>query len=247
MVELPRRTRADACITDLAFDHWLANDLAPDARVELEQHLAGCTRCQTRKAELEAKAAAFLASAPSFKPRAAAPVVALRPRRKVAPFVAAGLAAAAAVLLMFRSTDEALDTTRSKGSDHFGFYIKRGEHVSEGQSGARVRPGDQLRFTYTIKQARHIAVLSLDGAGVASVYFPDAASTRELPAGRARALPDAVELDDTLGEETLFGLFCTAPLELEPIRQQLAQQRGAFEPPAACQVQRITIVKEPKP
>ena len=242
MVELPRRKRSDDCITDLAFDHLIANELAPDARAALEAHLATCQRCQARRAELEAKATAFRASAPAFTPRAAK-VVSLRPRR-IVPMIAAGLAVAASVLLMLRPTGDVLDTTRSKGSARLGFFIKRGEQVIEGRDGAHVQPGDLLRFTYTSQEPRHLAVLSRDGAGVASVYFPERATTRELPAGKAQALPDAIELDATLGEETLLALFCSGQLDLEPLRKQL-EQASPFTAPAGCQVQRLTLVKEP--
>jgi hypothetical protein len=120
--------------------------------------------------------------------------------------------------------------------------------VIEGRDGARVAPRDVLRFTYTTQDARHIAVLSLDGAGVASVYVPEGATTRLLPAGRGQALPDAIELDDTLGKETLFALFCTSQLELEPLRTKLEQAGAkAFAPPADCQLQRLTLVKEQAP
>jgi hypothetical protein len=248
MVELPRRTRSDECITDLAFDHLIANELAPDARAGLEQHLASCQRCQARRAELEQEASTFLASAPTFTPRARpAKVSELRPRR-VVPMIAAGLAIAASALLVLRPSDDALDTTRSKGSARLGFFIKRGEQVIEGHDGARVRPGDVLRFTYTTQQPSHVAVLSVDGAGVASVYFPEGAATRELPAGRAEPLPDAIELDATLGQESLFGLFCSGPLELQALRRQLEKAGPrAFSPPEHCQAQRLTIVKERAP
>ena len=157
----------------------------------------------------------------------------------------AGLALAASVLLAVLPSREQ-PGTRSKGSERIGFFVKRGEQVSRGEPGERVRPGDTLRFTYTSSRPRHLAILSLDGAQHASVYFPEGEHTQALPPGNDAPLKSSVELDDTLGQERILGLFCEAALELEPVRARLARERAAFTAPSGCVAYELTLVKEPR-
>jgi hypothetical protein len=48
-------------------------------------------------------------------------------------------------------------------------------------------------------------------------------------------------LDATVGEERVVGLFCSSPVELEPLRIQL--ERGGALAPEGCQVTRWSFVK----
>ena len=106
-----------------------------------------------------------------------------RTRRTWLAPAAGGLALAAAVLLAVLPKGSEAPGTRRKGGERIGFFVKRGEVVTRGQTGEHVRPGDSLRFTYTSSEPRHLAILSLDGAQHASVYFPSGGRAEPLPAG----------------------------------------------------------------
>src|SRR5262249_38721803 len=108
------------------------------------------------------------------------------------------LALAAAILLVLRPKP-GVDGTRLKGAPRLDFYLKRGALVTRGGDGARLRPGDSLRFVYTSAEPRYLAVLSLDGARHASVYYPGAVQNAErIPAAVDRALEASTVLDATL-------------------------------------------------
>jgi hypothetical protein len=244
MTELPTRKRPEGCISDLRFDHWLAGELDAREASELAGHVSGCVRCTARKGELELERGQFLAAAPALRADASKP--AGRAKRAWLAPAAGGLALAAAVLLAVMPRGGEEPGTRRKGSDRIGFFVKRGEQVTRGEVGEHVRPGDSLRFTYTSARAQHLAILSLDSAQHASVYFPDAPRALALPAGSDSALPASVELDDSLGTERIIGLFCDSAIELEPVRARLARERTSFSAPSGCSKHELVIVKEPR-
>jgi len=162
----------------------------------------------------------------------------------------AGLAAAAGFAFLLSSPggpgENAGITTRVKGSARIGFFVKHGDELRRGSDGQVVHPGDQLRFTVTSKTARHFAILSLDGASVASVYYPSDTTSAPIAPGRDHALSSSVLLDETLGEEKIWGIFCDAPFALEPLRSEL-EQRGKLPALPGCSIDELSVVKEAAP
>lgn len=242
-------TRPESCLSDLAFEELETGELGSDARAAIEAHLAGCTRCRDRRAELLAEHGALLAAAPdlaSLAPaRAHAPRA--RPRSQVIALGATVLALAAAALLVLEPRGpQATPDTRGKGAPHLGFFIKRGERVLPGESGAGVRAGDLVRFTYSSDRERYLALINLDARG-AQVYFPaDEGAAKRMRAGSEVALDFSVELDATEGDEQVFGLFCDRPLELAPVRAALLRDRALPEL-SGCAVDRVMLRKELAP
>jgi hypothetical protein len=114
--------------------------------------------------------------------------------------------------------------------------------VTRGGAIETVRPGDELRFTYSHPRGAYLALVNLD-ATAASVYFPSAASEAvRVPAGNDVALPFSVELDGQLGQERVYGVFCEEPFALEPVRAEL-ESRGLPPTLPGCQLDVITLVK----
>jgi hypothetical protein len=107
--------------------------------------------------------------------------------------------------------------------------------------GETVAPGDALRFAVSAPAKAYVAVLSLDPKGHGSVYFPLGARAEAVGPGAEVALPLGTRLDATVGEERIVGLFCSSPVELEPLRVQL--ERGIPLDPDGCQVTRWSFVK----
>jgi hypothetical protein len=220
-----------ACLSALQLDRFRMGELSGAAAAEVRAHLAGCARCADAVRELSGD-----------EPLPPMRVVPLQPQRRPAWHRAAaagiGVAAAASLLLVLRpATGE-----RSKGSaPALSMYVQHGGEVRRAGPGEPVAPGDALRFAVTTPVAAYVAVLSIDPRGHGSVYFPLGARAELLPAGQEAPLPIGTRLDATVGEERVVGLFCSAPVELEPIRAALESGRGKI--PDSCQVTRWSFVK----
>lgn len=255
-----RRERGEACLSDLGFDEWHAGELDAERESAADAHLGVCERCRKRKAELDADRERFFAFSPAPPTRAAVDSMRASRRARVIPLRAWGGAAlsAAALVALFvaltpgpRSGRDASEGEtigdRVKGSHRLGFFVKRGSETLEGLPGQRVVPGDQLRFVVTLRAPAHVAVLSLDGAGHASVYFPaEGGSAPRLDPAPERALEGAVELDATLGRERLWGVFCADSFAVEPLRTAL-ETRGELRPPPGCTLDEIELTKVASP
>jgi hypothetical protein len=157
--------------------------------------------------------------------------------------VAGALAAAAAAAGLVLLPPPEPAGTRIKGAaPALAMYVRHGGEVRRAAPGERVAAGDAVRFAVSLPEPAYVAVLSLDPAGQASVYFPEGERAQRVKAGMDVALPLATRLDATVGEEQVFGLFCDRPLELAPVRA-LVDAAAAGAAPAGCQVTRWTFVK----
>ena len=218
-----------ACFSALHLDRFLLDELDPAAAAEVRAHLPGCHRCS--------EAVEVLRPREALPPLLVAP---LRPRRRWVRVAAAaaGLAAAASVLLLVRPGP----TERSKGNGFaLGMYVQHGGEVRRAGPGEPVAPGDAVRFAVTAPEGGYLAVLSLDPAGHASIYYPPASRAAPVAAGSDQPLPLGTRLDQTRGEERIVGLLCSSAVELEPVRAALA--RGESLVPQGCQVTRWSFVK----
>lgn len=240
----PERTAA--CVSDYAFDRWLAGALQAEERAAAEAHVASCARCERRLAQLEGERVAWHAAplAPLTRQPAPSRVAPVRKRAALYAAASSALALAAAALLFLRPAPRAPEGgTRAKGPRSIGFYVKHGAAVRRGAHGEVVAPGDALRFTYSSERRGYLAVLSFDGARRASVYYPsDAAHTVPIEPGRDVPLPISTVLDGVLGQETLLGVFCETAVALEPLRRALEADPRA-PPPPGCTIDRLAIEK----
>ena len=251
---LANKVRPPECLSDLVLDQWRAGEIEDNARLdELEAHVAGCERCRVRREAFDRDAESYLARHPPFLPRESSrsPQRISRSARRWQIFAgASALAAAAALVLVLGAPDDRRlggdeSGTRIKGGSRVAFFVKRGERVVMGGPGERLQPGDQLRFTATLERPKHLAILSRDTRGVASVYYPAEAVTKALPAGSDIALESSVELDDSLGEERIFAVFCDAAIQVEELRASL-ERIGDIQVGSGCTIDRSAFVKEPK-
>lgn len=246
--------RTSGCISDLSFDRWRAHELDASQIEELTRHLGECENCRARHRSLEAQADAFLErfQAPAFVAGSGLwPRVPMDHRRKLSRVrtwstaVAALAVAATAVLVMqYPKLSGQADSVRSKGSPHLGFYVKHGTRVDLGTDGQTVHAGDQLRFFVSLNQPLHFALLSRDGVGGVTEYYPGTGHSQRVSAAQNKNLDSSIELDGILGREELWAIFCDAPFETEAFRRELAAQR-VLQAPANCAVDRISIVKRP--
>lgn len=265
-----RQIPPEGCVSELTFDEWRAGELAEADVQRLQEHIAACDRCRARHAVLNEAAEAFLARFPEppmragVPPlRAAAPQPGAPPHGRRAPSwlwgsgLAAALAAAAAYALLLRtpagvpgvegsgSPSRAPSElgTRIKGTARFGFAVRRGGEVFPGVDGQRVQPGDRLRFFVATSEPRYLAILSLDGAGNVTEYYPGDGRGRAVPVAPQAYLESSVELDQVLGKESLWAVFCAQPFEVAPLARSLNERRE-LTPPAGCSLDRLDLDKQ---
>jgi hypothetical protein len=146
----------------------------------------------------------------------------------------------AAVVWLARPLPES--RLKGAGTPELSMYVRHDGAIRRVGPGERVAPGDAIRFAVSQGQPAYVAVLSLDAAGRASVYFPAGDRAEKVAAGAEVPLPLATRLDDTVGEEQIFGLFCDRPLPLAPAGP-LVQAARTGAAPAGCQVTRWSFVK----
>jgi hypothetical protein len=249
MVEEDDGAGPSLCLSDWRLDRLLAGELEPAARAGAEQHLAGCGACAARRGDREAEQRLFRDTAPPLFLRAVAP----RRRRQVWWLGAAAAAAAAVVvvvLLLGRTPREEL--VALKGRPHLRFFVRDGATgtVREGLPGQQVHPGDRLRFGFdgdllTRTPLLRVALLNREASGKVTRYFPEggAAAAALPPVGRDGLLPFSILLDEVLGPETIFALYCREPVSLPALEGALARG-GALPPwPPACEVETVRLEK----
>jgi hypothetical protein len=218
--------RSPGCLSRLHCDQLLNGEL--EDRDDLKRHHPSCQRCTALLAAHRRERAAFAV------PRARAP------RRWTI-----GLAAVAAGfgLWLVASRDRHEAQTRSKGKPALAFYVKHGEVVREGRPGEAVYPNDAINFTVSTDGPAFLAIISVDGAGKVSAYYPEGPAAAAIPAGRDQVLPRSVLLDDTLGLERVVGVFCDRPILVAELAAAVA--RDAI--PSGCVADAQTLDKRRTP
>jgi len=99
---------------------------------------------------------------------------------------------------------------RLKGAVDLSFYVMQEGSVHPGVEGEVLREGDRIQFTYLAAGHESVVLLSIDGDGVVTVFYPEVGEDPEpvVPDG-PRVLEGSIELDDAPGPE----VFHHAPIE----------------------------------
>jgi hypothetical protein len=246
MLKSLQPTVSEGCISDLTFDAWRAGELDKEQTVALEEHLSLCQACQQRRESIERQSLQFWDRAAGPPSRRSG--IRIVRRRWFVPSALAfsALAAVAVMVSLAPGSRENADETRLKGQSHITFHVQHEGKVTVGAEGQSVFPGDSLRFSLTTGKPTHVAILSLDGAGVASVYFPQGKTSRSFGMVNSQPLDSSVLLDSTLGNERLWALFCDKEFALESLRAQL-EREGNLSVPAGCSLDQHTLVKRAAP
>lgn len=223
-------------ISDISFDRAFVDELSADEQQRLHMHLGQCARCRERHGLLADDRAAFLSAAPSFQ--------AYRGGRKETqktklwwPLAAAACVVLAAAQALIPSAI----STRVKGSEQIGFYLKRGSQVTRGGPDQVVQPGDVLRFTYTCTEPRYFALIGRD-AHSAVLFYPVGGQATKLPKAADEPLGFGIEVDAQPGTENIYALFCADPVALSPIVNTL-DRTAKMEAPRSCVVRELKLRK----
>jgi anti-sigma factor RsiW len=229
------------CLSSFRLDQLLADELASSAARHARDHLATCSRCSARFAAFDAERQAFAAAPPAPVPSALTSArVTPRARRPWAWLaVPAALAAGAALWIARpRPTDE-LEGVRTKGGGHLELFVEHASAMRAGGPGEVVAPGDRLQFAYSSARAGFLTIASVDGAGAVSVYHEES----PVAPGEHVTLGESVRLDGTLGDETIYALFCARSIDAAPVVARLRAQPHASPDVDGCEVETLTIVK----
>ena len=233
------RQRNSGCLSDLRLDRWMMGELDQSDRRAAGDHLDGCGACQKRLAELERDREHFRAELPPLVGMAERAKQVAKPRPNKARTwrwqwrLAPALVACAAIVIALIVTrdrgrplgeDMPVDTTRVKGDAHLSWFVQRGGSVSAGDGQVPVLPGDQVRFALSSQEPKYVAIISVDGDQNVSIYHPAGARAERVAAGREVPLPSAIELDGVLGPEVVYGFLCSEPIEVEQLRQRIADR-----------------------
>ena len=251
------RRRGPECASDLQLDQLFTAELSPAAERALRAHLASCGACAGRHAELEAERAGFAEREPALEALLASPAARRVRRLPAAPRLSRFALPAAALLALgvgltalLRERSESsrqpsltADSTRTKGSGvAFGFVVRRGERTFAGEPGQVLQPGDVLRFTLSSARPIYAGVWGVDALGRVSPY-QTSEQLALVPAGQHQALPEAAELDESLGAEQLIAVLCSRPLPASEVGPALGADPCAPRLPEGCASESLAIVK----
>lgn len=191
-----QRTRPETCLSDLVLDRVLAGELDRPA------HLDGCEGCTARLASLEQDRAGLdgrlwiAGEARKVK------------RRLPLSGIVATLAAAAAVAVVSARVirTDTIPGERAKGGLALALFVRHGEGpVEEALPGARLVPGDAVRFSLSTSKEGYVAVVGMDDRGAVTLH---AAPEAPLSAGKGQLLEGSVVLDDAIGPERFVAVLC---------------------------------------
>ncbi|XXF76175.1 DUF4384 domain-containing protein [Myxococcaceae bacterium GXIMD 01537] len=249
-------------LSQLDLDAHLLRALPPEAAARAEAHLEACPRCREALAALGAAHQRFQAEVlPRTLPRLrerAAPSPARRPWLAwlVAPALA--LAGVALVLLRPGPGEEENPAYGYKGGPVLRVAVKHGDTVGTVADGARLSPGDALRFIVEPAGHAYVLVASVDGAGAVSVYHPYGGthSARLPETSGTVTLPGSIVLDAAPGPERLWAFFSREPLARADVEAALrplaaagpAGLRRATAPlPVAASTQSTLLLEKETP
>ncbi|HEU4581382.1 MAG TPA: zf-HC2 domain-containing protein [Polyangiaceae bacterium] len=258
-LERSLRRRGSECASDLQLDQLFTGELSAAAMRTLRAHLASCSACAGRYAELDAERAGFAEQEPGLEELLGSPLEQRVPRPPRALWLGRIALPAAAVLalgvgwtvlLRERSdqneSESPVESTRAKGAGAaFGFVVRRGERSFAGEPGEVLHPGDVLRFTLSSALPSYAGVWGVDALGRVSPYQAGA-QLAFVPAGRQQALPEAAELDESLGSERLIAVVCSRPVPASEVGAALGADPGAPRLPDGCSSETLAIVKAPR-
>jgi len=202
--------------SQLELDRWSVGT----ARSETVTHLESCARCRARVEAQAVEDRAFLLAHPAAPQRSVA-----KPRWPIA----AGTAAAAALVAVLLWPQPTPETVRAKGEAGAELLIDR-DHRPFPYDDRPLREGDLLVFR-TSTRFSQVLVLDIEASGKAQLLIagPDQQSLAIEP-GAQRVLPLGVKLDDHPGPERIFLLFSHNAIDGALALELLAAEYARLSP-----------------
>lgn len=247
-------------IPEGVLERYLAEDLPAEEKARVEALLAESPLDRARVEELRADSAAFLVLRP---PRAMMERFEQAQRRAkwwrwpalLTPALVSVALIGLAVLRRPMVDDFMLKFLRPPGEDILSkggvvleLYRKTATGSAKVFPEVPLAPGDTLGFKVKESTRGFIAIVSKDGSGAVSVYYPYNGAAAAPYEPKQPDLPGAVELDDTLGHEDIHALYSTKPFELAWALKALREGRPLDqEAPRGVSVGHASFTKKAAP
>jgi hypothetical protein len=141
------------------------------------------------------------------------------------------LVAAVALVVLMPTGNQ--NGTRSKGGAFLipsvTYHVLRGEEVFPEDALPALREGDRVLFTVDPAGHDAMVLLSIDGNGTLTTYFPSTGSTPTRVAPRPQELPESIELDAAPGPEVFVAFFGAGSVEEAQAVAERAYAAGGVE------------------
>lgn len=212
--------------------------------------LAGDATLRERLAALESDDVATLRAHPPSRVAERVRLTArdagsLTPKR--APWMMPAFALAAAALVgvvvwQLQPPPSTEDVVTMKG-DALRLFRLTNSEPERLEDGARVKPHDVVQVALELEGAKYAVVVSVDGAGGATLHWPHGPDARTPP--NFKKLPESFELDEAPGFERFFLITSNEPLSPEQLYAAVKQagRTGTLSIPAAATQRSLLLQK----
>jgi hypothetical protein len=222
-------------LTPIDLDELGMDLLTAEERSAVQAHADACAACSRLRAEHEAHVGKFRREVFSHTVADVKRRVARRTGRTRVSALVAGVAMTAAIAsvtisMRDRRPVEGRIELATKGPGTLQVYARRDQQVFQVNDGAVLTAGDTVRFFVEPGTEGHVIIGSIDGRGMATIYFPyGGVSSAPVAPGQRFAVPGGILLDRAPGPERIFAVFSREPLRAERVKQALSQlgSRGA--------------------
>lgn len=212
-------------IADWMLERYRLGELSAADKARVDAELAADESLRSRLEELKRDDAATLAaySPRQVAARVNATVVPEKQRRIPLLVPAFALAAAVTVgIVVLRQPPPDEDVINFKGETSLRLFRSGAENPERLLEGAKVKPHDVVQVAFELNGAKHLVIVSVDGAGHTTLHWPLDGKTAAPPG--FKAVPQAFELDDAPGFERFFLVTADQPL---PVPEILKAAEGA--------------------
>ncbi len=236
-------------IADWMLERYRLGELSADDKARVTAALAADAALRARLQELEADDAATLAAYPARQ--VAARIIRSTPAEQKHPaplwllpaFILAGAVTIGIVVFPTNSGD---DVVRFKGDPALRLFRNGAKDPERLVDGAKVKPHDVVQVAFELAGAPHLIIVSVDGAGHATLHWPLDGKTAAAPG--FKALPQAFELDDAPGFERFFLITADQPLSVpEVLKAAEGATRTGLLPLPASMAQRSLLLDKVSP